>query len=99
LKKGFVLRLLAILIISTLVFTGCSVGGKNTNEKSNTLNSSNTSTMKDGKSITDNDLMNSANEDAPTQLDSVGDQTNQLSSDEIDLLLNDNININFEGAN
>lgn len=93
-KKSFALRLLGMLIISALIFAGCSVGGKNTKQKSNTLTSGNTFTTKDAKSITDDDLINSAAEDTPTQLDSVENQTKQLSSDEIDLLLNDNINSN-----
>lgn len=93
-KKSFPLRLLGIMIISVLVFGGCSVGGKNTKQTSSTLTSGSTFTAKDAKNITDNDLINSSKEDTPTQLDSAGEQTNQLSSDEIDLLLDDDININ-----
>lgn len=93
-KKRFPLRLLSIMIISVLIFSGCSVGGKNTKQTSNTLTSSRTFTTKDAKNITDNDLINFSKEDTPTQLDSAGEQTNQLSSDEIDLLLDDDISSN-----
>lgn len=91
LKKRFALKLVGAMIISVLIFAGLSVRRKSTEQKSSTVTSANTITTKDVKSITDNDLINSAEEDTPTQLDSVEDQTKQLSPSETNLLLNDDI--------
>lgn len=55
---------------------------------------SNSTTNKDAKNITDVDLMNSAKEDSSVQLDSVDTESQQLSSEEIDSLLNDNSGLN-----
>lgn len=55
---------------------------------------SNSTTNKDAKNITDIDLMNSAKEDSSVQLDSVDTEAQQLSSEEIDSLLNDNSGLN-----
>ncbi len=91
LKKRFALKLVGAMIISVLIFAGLSVSGKSTEQKSSNVTSVNTITTKDVKSITDDDLINSAAEDTPTQLDSVEDQTKQLSPNETNLLLNDDI--------
>lgn len=91
LKKRFALKLVGVVIISALIFAGLSVSGKATEQRPSTVTSVNPITTKDAKSITDNDLINFASEDALTQLDSVGDQTKQLSTDETNLLLNDDI--------
>jgi hypothetical protein len=83
-----------LLIITSLLFAGCSNGTKtSTDGKAGTNNATSTtgaSTIsKDAKTINDSDLMNSATSDSTVQLDSVDDPTQQLSSDEIDALLND----------
>lgn len=86
-KKTFSLGLICILTITTLIFSGCSTE----NRKADNLKEvSNTTLNKDAKTITDNDLINSDKEDSNIQLDSIDTQSQQLSTDEIDLLLNDN---------
>ncbi|MBV7271345.1 hypothetical protein I6U48_00220 [Clostridium sp. PL3] len=90
-KKRFALKLVGVMIISVLIFAGLSVSGKITKQKFSNVTSVNTITTKDVKSITDNDLINSSAEDTPTQLDSVEDQTKQLTPSETNLLLNDDI--------
>ncbi len=91
LKKRFALKLVGVMIISVLIFAGLSVSGKITKQKFSNVTSVNTITTKDVKSITDNDLINSSAEDTPTRLDSVEDQTKQLTPSETNLLLNDDI--------
>lgn len=95
LKNKFVLNATCILIITSLLFAGCSNGTKtSTDGKAGTNNTTSTtgdSTInKDAKNINDSDLINSATSDSTVQLDSVDNPTQQLSSDEIDALLNDN---------
>lgn len=102
-KKKFILQLLGLLIVTTLLFTGCSNSGKSANNfnKNNTPQTA-TSVADSGspkaenneKNITDSDLLKTADEDSTTQLDSIDDNSKQLSSDEIDSLLNDNSDIN-----
>jgi purine-nucleoside phosphorylase len=105
LKKRFLLGLISIFTISTLLFAGCSNSGKdarnlntgnNTQQALNTSTNGNNSTIKkDSKNIADSDLINSASEDSPALLTSVDAQSENLSSDEIDSLLDDNSNLNI----
>ena len=101
-KRKFAIEI--IFILTALLFTGCSNGegkagklkeGDNLQQSSNTSKSvSNTTIKKDAKTITDSDLINSAGEDSSVQLDSLDDQLEQLSPDEIDSLLSDNSDLN-----
>lgn len=98
-KKGLTAVLICILTISTLLFSGCAKGGSkllglkvgNTSRQISNTSSTNTNTVsKDVKSITDNELIKSAEEDSPVQLDSMDSQSQELTSDDIDTLLDDN---------
>ena len=99
LKNKSILNATCVLIITSLLIAGCSNGTKiSTNGQAGTNNTASTtgaSTInKDAKTISDSDLMNSATSDSTAVLDSVDDPGQQLSSDEIDALLNDNSAIN-----
>ena len=104
LKRKFTLAIVSILTIAALLFTGCSnverradklKRGNITKQNSNTSSAGNNTTLKkDARNITDNDLINSAMEDSSVQLDSLDDFTGQMNSDELDLLLNDNSDLN-----
>ena len=104
LKRKFSVGMICILTITTLLFVGCSNGSKGANNSKGVNNTqqtsttvapgSNSTTNKDAKNITDIDLMNSAKEDSSVQLDSVDTEAQQLSSEEIDSLLNDNSGLN-----
>lgn len=105
-KRKFSVGIVCIFTITTLLFAGCSNRGtrannlkevSSTHQTSNVSTKYNTSTMggnttinKDAKDITDSDLINSEAEDTSIQLDSLDTQAYQLSTDEIDSLLNDN---------
>ena len=89
----------SIMTAAALLLTGCSNGGRriknNKQQAAVTSSAGSTSAVKkDAKNITDSDLINSAAEDEDVQLDSVDDQSQQLNSDEIDTLLNDNSDLN-----
>jgi len=85
-KKIFPLKIICILTITTFLFVGCSNGNK---QAKNLKEVSKATMSKNAKSITDNDLLDSQKQDSSTQLDSIDDQIYQLSTDEIDYLLND----------
>lgn len=99
-KKNFSLKLTSILAIIVLLFAGCSnrtkaennLRGVNSKLQTSVISkNSNTSVLnKDSKNITDEDLLNSANEDSTSQLDSLDAQDQNLTTDEINILLNDN---------
>lgn len=100
-KKKNILSAASIFIIGALLLSGCA-GSGNTADKVNSVKSANNSgsvnssasVKKDAKSITDSDLLNSSGQDSSVQLDSVDDQQQSLSSDELDSLLNDNSDLN-----
>lgn len=103
-KRKFILELAGILTLTTLLFAGCSSGGNTANklmEGDKTNQTSNASAVKstsainkDPKKITDSDLLNSDSKDSTVQLDPVDGESQQLSSDEIDTLLNENNDLN-----
>lgn len=98
-KRKFMVGIISILTVTALLFSGCANGARRirNNKQQTTAASTAGSTSavkKDAKSITDSDLINSAAEDEDVQLDSMDDQSQQLSSDEIDTLLNDNSDLN-----
>jgi len=97
LKKSIAVKIICLFTIGALLFAGCSSSGKSINNPSqdSTVQATvNTSTIKSNvKDITDSDLLKSADEDSTTQLDSADDNSKELTSDEIDTLLNDNSDI------
>lgn len=102
LKKKFILGIVSILTLFALLLTGCAnrqkvssaLKAENTKYQSSNTSANNTvSTNKDSKSITDDDLLKSTGDDSSTQLDSVDSQSVQLSSDEINALLNENTDL------
>ena len=100
LKRKFAVELVCLFTIVALLFTGCSKMGKNANnlrsennstQTSNPTTDGSTSTTKtNAKTITDSDLLKTVSEDSTVELDSVYDNSQELSKDEIDTLLNDN---------
>lgn len=90
-KRKFAVAVVCIITITTLLFTGCSNDRKTAESSKGGINST---INKDAKNITDSDLINSAEEDSSTQLESLDTQSQQLSSDEIDSLLDDNNDLN-----
>ena len=86
-KNIFSLGIICTLMVTTLLFSGCSNGA---NKSNNPKGASDTTISNDVKSITDIDLINSDKEDPTVQLDSIDTQSQELSTEEIDLLLNDN---------
>lgn len=102
-KRKFILGIVSALTLIALLLTGCANNQKvssdlkaknNIYQSSNAPNANTTSSInKDAKSITDDDLLKSAGEDSSTQLDSVDSQSVQLSSDEINALLNENTDL------
>lgn len=98
-KRKFMVGVISIMTAAALLLTGCANGGRrikgNKQQAAVTSSAGSTSAVKkDAKNITDSDLINSAAEDEDVQLDSVDDQSQQLNSDEIDTLLNDNSDLN-----
>ncbi|MDP4089874.1 MAG: hypothetical protein Q8930_11465 [Bacillota bacterium] len=93
-KSKFVLVLAGIFTITALLLTGCTNGsqrvGSRGQQSSVSTAPGSSAINKDAKNITDSDLISSAKQDEDVQLDSPEDQSQQLSSDDIDSLLNDN---------
>lgn len=104
-KRKFILSILSIMTVTTLLCIGCankqkvssSLKEKNATYQSSNITTDSTSatntifpTNKDPKNVTDNDFLKSADEDTAVQLDSVDSPLQELSSDEINTLLNDN---------
>lgn len=101
-KRKFALGIVSTLTIIALLLTGCAskqkvssaLKAENTTYQSSNTSANNTlTTNKDIKSITDEDLLKSAGQDSSTQLDSVDSQSEQLNSDEINALLNENTDL------
>lgn len=102
-KRKLMLRVVSTLALMAMLLTGCASKQKVSSDlkaKNNIYQSSNASNAntvssinKDAKSISDNDLLKSANEDSTTQLDSVDGQSQELNSDEINSLLNENTDL------
>ncbi|KOA18727.1 hypothetical protein CLHOM_30110 [Clostridium homopropionicum DSM 5847] len=79
---------------NTLVTENTSVKDDNSSDESS-LSTNNISTVnKNARNITDSDLLNSDKSDSTSQLDSLYIQSEQLTQDEIDSLLNDNSDLN-----
>lgn len=98
-KRKFVIGAISVLTIAALMFTGCGrlrnkikeVRANNTTQQSSKANKEDSAATagKDAKNISDSDLMKSEAEDEGVQLDSAEDVSQQLSSEELDTLLND----------
>jgi hypothetical protein len=92
-KKKLSLAVAVVLIVSTLVFAGCSFGRNGAKNRLQQRN--NTSAVNIDKStITDEDLVNLPQEDSSIQLDSPDDEQLQLTPEEIDALLDDGGDLN-----
>jgi hypothetical protein len=104
LKRKFSVGMICILAITTLLFVGCSNDSKGSSNLKGVSNAQKTSTNvapgsnsiidKEAKNTRDRDLITSAGEDSPIQLDSLETEAQGLSSEEIDSLLNDNSELN-----
>lgn len=84
-RKKFILAIAVLLSVTMLLSSGCSDIVKTA------------STAKGGNissSVSDNDLINSDRQDSSPQLDSIDDQVQDLSQDELNSLLNDNSDLN-----
>lgn len=96
-KRKFLLGIIGTLTASALLFSGCSkvsssLEGANIQKSSAVSDTS--SSYKIPKNITDKELMKEADGDSSVQLDSVDNQSQQLTTDEINSLLNDNNDLN-----
>lgn len=88
-KKKFIFTLAAALAVTALLAAGCS-NNRSIANNSKEVNTPSV-TSKNTKNVNDSEIINSSGQDSSAQLDSIDDdQLQELNSDELDTLLNDN---------